>query len=46
MEAKKQAAIFNGWVNQGIKEEIKKYMETNENRTQQAKLVGIQQKLF
>ena len=34
------------WVNQEIKEEIKQYMEINENETQQPETFGMQQKLF
>ena len=38
--------INNEWVNQEIKEEIKKYMEKNENENTWCKILGMQQKLF
>ena len=35
--------LKNKWVNQEIKEEIEKYIETNENEKQQSKTFGMQQ---
>jgi len=37
---------MNEWVNQEIKEEIKKYMETNENENTTVQITGMQQKLL
>ena len=40
----KNILLKNGWVNQEIKEEISKYMETNENENTIAKTFGMKQK--
>ena len=40
----KNILLKNEWANQAIKEEIKKYMETNELKTQQSKCFGMQQR--
>ena len=38
--------LNNEWVNNEIKEEIKKFLETNENETLQSKTYGTQQRQF
>ena len=32
----------NEWVNNAIKEEVKRYFKTNENETQQPQIYGVQ----
>jgi len=38
--------LNNEWANQEVKEEIKKYMETNEKKDTMSKIVGVHQKLL
>ena len=45
MESKQQLPN-NQWVTEEIKEEIKKYLETNENEDIISKINGVQQKQF
>ena len=40
----KNTLLTNEWVNQAIREDIKKYMETNEMKIQQSKRFGMQQR--
>ena len=38
--------LKNQWVNEEIKREIKKYLETNDNETQPLTIYGMPQKQF
>ena len=38
--------LNNQWITEEIKEEIKKYLEANDNKTQHSKTYGMQQKPF
>ena len=45
MEAKRML-LNNQWISEETKEEIKKYLETNDSETQWSKTYGMQQKQF
>ena len=38
--------LNNQWITEEIKEEIKKYLEANDNKDTHSKTYGMQQKLF
>ena len=38
--------LNNQWITEEIKEEIKKYLEANDNKVQHSKTYGMQQKPF
>ena len=38
--------LNNQWITEEIKEEIKKYLETNDNKTRRPQTYGKQQKQF
>lgn len=38
--------LNNKWIKEGIKKEIKKYLETNENENTMTKIYGVLQQQF